>query len=103
MNGLEATLDNTEFARLHRSLIVRLDRIASLVHQDHGWAARLVDGTEQRIAKSRLARVMRIIRESSATEKVHSATNDSGHRNPEANERQVIDTNQVEEEKPFPG
>ena len=103
MNELEATLDDTEFARLHRSMIVRLDRIASLVHQDHGWAARLVDGTEQRIAKSRLAKVMKIIRESSATEKVHSATNGSGHRIPDDIERQVIDTNQVEEEKLLPG
>lgn len=103
MNGLEAALDETQFVRLHRCLIVRLDRIASLVHQGHGWAARLVDGTEQRIAKSRFARVMKVIRDSSATPKVHSATNDSGHRKPNANERPVIDMDQYKEEKPLPG
>jgi hypothetical protein len=93
MNSLEAALDNSEFARLHRSLIVRLDRIATLVHQEHGWAARLVDGSEQRIARSRLARVMRTIRESSAMQKADSSTNGANDRNLDDNKREVVDVN----------
>jgi hypothetical protein len=99
MNALEASLDSSEFARLHRSMIVRLDRIASLVHQDHGWAVRLVDGTEQRIAKSRLTRVMKIIRESSAMDEVGSTTNGGDHRSHEYDEREVVEPRRSEEEK----
>ncbi|QIK95851.1 LytTR family transcriptional regulator [Sphingomonas sp. HDW15A] len=99
MNALEATLNSSEFARLHRSMIVRLDRIACLIHQDHGWAVRLVDGTEQRIAKSRLARVMKVIRESSAMEEVGSSTNETDRRLHEYAEREVVERKQSEEEK----
>ena len=66
MAALEEILDAERFVRLHRSMIVRLDRISSLIHKDHSWAVRLLDGTEQRIAKSRLAFVMRRIRSDSA-------------------------------------
>lgn len=66
MAALESVLDPSIFIRLHRSMIVRLDRISSLIHKDHKWAVRLMDGTEQRIAKSRLASVMRRIRNDSA-------------------------------------
>ena len=67
MAALEEILDPEKFVRLHRSMIVRLDRISSLLHKDHSWAVRLLDGTEQRIAKTRLASVMRRIRSDSAT------------------------------------
>ena len=66
MAALEQLLDPREFVRLHRSMIVRFDRISSLMHKDHNWSVRLLDGTEQRIAKSRLATVMRRIRNDSA-------------------------------------
>lgn len=66
MAALEQLLDPSEFIRLHRSMIVRFDRISSLMHKDHNWSVRLLDGTEQRIAKSRLASVMRRVRADSA-------------------------------------
>jgi hypothetical protein len=77
MNALEETLDPEAFVRLHRSMIVRLDRIASLIHQDQGWLVRLIDGTEQRIAKSRLSSVMRRVREDSSTAQDRSPISDT--------------------------
>lgn len=56
--GLEARLDPECFIRLHRSTIVRKDRIAGLKHDGLGvWSAELVDGTVQRIGRTYLARV----------------------------------------------
>ncbi|MES2303404.1 MAG: LytTR family DNA-binding domain-containing protein [Pseudomonadota bacterium] len=56
--GLEARLDPECFIRLHRSTIVRRDRIAGLKHDGLGvWSAELVDGTVQRIGRTYLARV----------------------------------------------
>ncbi|CAH0498387.1 LytTR family DNA-binding domain-containing protein [Novosphingobium sp. CECT 9465] len=56
--GLEARLDPECFIRLHRSTIVRKDRIAGLKHDGLGvWSAELVDGSVQRIGRTYLARV----------------------------------------------
>ena len=56
--GLEARLDPECFIRLHRSTIVRRDRIAGLKHDGLGvWSAELVDGSMQRIGRTYLARV----------------------------------------------
>ena len=56
--GLEARLDPERFIRLHRSTIVRKDRIAGLKHDGLGvWSAELVDGSVQRIGRTYLARV----------------------------------------------
>lgn len=56
--GLEARLDPECFIRLHRSTIVRRDRIAGLKHDGLGvWSAELVDGSVQRIGRTYLARV----------------------------------------------
>lgn len=56
--GLEARLDPDRFIRLHRSTIVRRDRIAGLKHDGLGvWSAELVDGSVQRIGRTYLARV----------------------------------------------
>lgn len=56
--GLEARLDPGCFIRLHRSTIVRKDRIAGLRHDGLGvWSAELVDGSAQRIGRTYLARV----------------------------------------------
>ncbi|ABD24639.1 transcriptional regulator, LytR/AlgR family [Novosphingobium aromaticivorans DSM 12444] len=56
--GLEARLDPDRFIRLHRSTIVRRDRIAGLKHDGLGvWSAELADGTMQRIGRTYLARV----------------------------------------------
>ncbi len=56
--GLEARLDPEKFIRLHRSTIVRRDRIAGLKHDGLGvWSAELADGTLQRIGRTYLARV----------------------------------------------
>lgn len=56
--GLEARLDPERFIRVHRSTIVRRDRIAGLRHDGLGvWSAELADGTMQRIGRTYLARV----------------------------------------------
>ena len=56
--GLEARFDPERFIRLHRSTIVRRDRIAGLKHDGLGvWSAELADGSMQRIGRTYLARV----------------------------------------------
>jgi two-component system response regulator AlgR len=56
--GLEAKLDPARFIRIHRSTIVRRDRIRGLRHDGLGtWMAELSDGTSLRIGRTFLARV----------------------------------------------
>ena len=56
--GLESRLDPERFIRLHRSVIVRRDRIAGLRHDGLGvWSAELVDGDAVRIGRTYLTRV----------------------------------------------
>jgi len=52
MASLEARLPGSEFARIHRSAIVRLDRVAEVRPGSHGDATvRLVCGTELRLSR----------------------------------------------------
>lgn len=54
---LEDRLDPERFIRLHRSTIVRRDRIAGLKHDGLGvWSAQLVDGDLLRIGRTYLAK-----------------------------------------------
>lgn len=58
IGALEARLDPAHFIRLHRSVIVRKDRIARLGHDKAGaWHAELVDGDQVRIGRTYLAHV----------------------------------------------
>lgn len=53
---LERKLDPAQFIRLHRSAIVRRDRIARLSHDGDGnWEAELTCGTRVRVGRSYLA------------------------------------------------
>jgi two-component system, LytTR family, response regulator AlgR len=55
IGDLEARLDPEKFIRLHRSTIVRRDRISGLHHDGLGvWSAELVDGTTVRIGRTYL-------------------------------------------------
>ena len=57
VTGLEARLDPTRFIRLHRSTILRRDRITGLRHDGLGvWSAELADGTAVRIGRTYLAK-----------------------------------------------
>lgn len=57
VTGLEARLDPKQFIRLHRSTILRRDRIKGLRHDGLGvWSAELDDGTMVRIGRTYLAR-----------------------------------------------
>lgn len=57
VSGLEARLDPQHFIRLHRSTILRRDRISGLRHDGLGvWSAELEDGTSVRIGRTYLAR-----------------------------------------------
>lgn len=54
MQTLEEKLDPAVFFRIHRSAIVRLDRIDTLLHAAGGdYAVRLKDGTELSVSRSR--------------------------------------------------
>ena len=54
MQTLEEQLDPSVFFRIHRSAIVRLDRIDSLLHRPGGdYAVRLKDGTELDLSRAR--------------------------------------------------
>jgi len=54
MQTLEDKLDPALFFRIHRSAIVRLDRIDTLLHAAGGdYAVRLKDGTELSVSRSR--------------------------------------------------
>ncbi len=56
IGALEARLDPMMFIRLHRSVIVRRDRIKALGHDRGGaWYAELVDGEQVRIGRTYLA------------------------------------------------
>ncbi len=57
VSGLEARLDPERFIRLHRSVILRRDRITGLRHDGLGvWSAELADGSTVRIGRTYLAR-----------------------------------------------
>ena len=69
-------LDSEQFIQLHRSFVVRCDFIERLVHQDRRWIAKLRDGTQQRVAKSHVADVLRLMGTDSATIGDHLTTID---------------------------
>jgi two-component system, LytTR family, response regulator AlgR len=57
VTGLEARLDPERFIRLHRSMILRRDRITGLRHDGLGvWSAELADGSAVRIGRTYLTR-----------------------------------------------
>lgn len=57
VSGLEARLDPQRFIRLHRSTILRRDRITGLRHDGLGvWSAELDDGSTVRIGRTYLSR-----------------------------------------------
>ena len=61
ITALEARLDPAMFVRLHRSTIVRRNRIQRLRHDGLGvWYAVLVDGEEVRIGRTYLANAKKI-------------------------------------------
>jgi two-component system LytT family response regulator len=54
MSTLEERLDPAMFFRVHRSVIVRLDRIDTLLHAAGGdYAVRLKDGTELSVSRNK--------------------------------------------------
>jgi two-component system response regulator AlgR len=56
--GLEARLDPERFIRIHRSCILRRDRIRGLRHEGLGvWSAELEDGEALRIGRTYLTKV----------------------------------------------
>ena len=57
VSGLESRLDPDSFIRLHRSTILRRDRIVGLRHDGLGvWSAELDDGTSVRIGRTYLTK-----------------------------------------------
>ena len=63
MAGLDARLDPAMFIRLHRSVIVRRERIKSLGHDRAGaWHAELVNGDMVRIGRTYLPAAKAMLR-----------------------------------------
>jgi len=62
MQALEERLDPQHFARVHRSVIVRLDRIAALLREAGGdYAVRLRNGRQHPVSRSRVEPLQRWI------------------------------------------
>ena len=62
ISGLERKLDPAEFVRLHRSTIVRRDRITGFRHNGSGaWEAQLRDGRWQRVGRTYLANARNMV------------------------------------------
>lgn len=62
MRDLEAGLDPERFVRIHRSTIVRLDRVRELEPSSHGdWLVRLEGGVELRMSRTRRPGVERAL------------------------------------------
>lgn len=62
ISGLERKLDPAEFVRLHRSTLVRRDRIAGFRHNGAGaWEAQLRDGRWLRVGRTYLANARSIV------------------------------------------
>jgi len=65
ISGLERKLDPAEFVRLHRSTLVRRDRIAGFRHNEAGvWEAQLSDGRWLRVGRTYLANARAIVERS---------------------------------------
>ena len=78
---LALQLDPDQFVQLHRSAIVRIDFVERIIHRQRRWIARLSDGTEQMIAKSHVAEVMRIMSRDLANHRPDPANNGAPQRN----------------------
>lgn len=62
VSGLEARLDPQRFIRLHRSTILRRDRITGLRHDGLGvWSAELEGGSNVRIGRTYLSRAKAMV------------------------------------------
>jgi DNA-binding LytR/AlgR family response regulator len=74
MEHMAARLEGCGFVRLHWSWLVRTDFIDRLFHSEHRWVARLLDGTQVRIAKAHVKEVLHILSGESSTTKGGLAT-----------------------------
>jgi two-component system LytT family response regulator len=60
---LERKLDPDEFVRIHRGVIVRVDRVRELIPESHGdYSARLIDGTTLTISRNHRTRLADLFR-----------------------------------------
>ena len=74
LGKLADQLDPSEFIRLHRSTVVRIDAIIRLIHRGRVWLALLEGGRIQRIAKSHVTEVLHTLRDDSSMTHAVSAT-----------------------------
>lgn len=78
---LSSKLDPGHFIKLHRSVIVRVDFIDRLLHQGSRWIARLKDGTHQRVAKSHVSDILKLMTIDSPKPELISAKDDPSSEN----------------------
>jgi DNA-binding LytR/AlgR family response regulator len=67
-------LDGSNFIKLHRSCLVRIDFIDRLIHEGRRWTARLKDGTKVSIAQNSVQRVLAAARGESSKPQPGSST-----------------------------
>lgn len=68
IRSLLAQLDASLFIQLHRSIVVRIGFIDRMLHQGQRWVARLRDGSEQRVARGRVAEIIDMMSHSAISE-----------------------------------
>jgi len=62
ISNLEMRLDPARFVRIHRSVIVRRDRVARLFHErSHGWQVELEDGLQLPVGRTHAASVKALL------------------------------------------
>jgi len=69
---LLSQLEEEQFIQVHRSAVLRVAFIDRLVHRGRRWIARLKDGSEQPVAKSHVAEVLRRISDDSSPAEARS-------------------------------
>jgi two-component system LytT family response regulator len=63
MNSIEGRLDSAKFVRVHRSVIVQVDAIASMEPHLHGeWEIKMRDGTKFTSSRTHSDRVRELMR-----------------------------------------
>jgi LytTr DNA-binding domain len=89
IRALSEQLD-LRFIQLHRSSIVRIDFIDRLIHHERRWIARLLDGSEQAVAKSHVVAVLDLMaHDSSKGQGTSAKSHDVAEPSLQANEMQM--------------
>lgn len=68
IHHLVEQLDPKQFIQLHRSIVVRIEFIERMLHQNRRWTTRLRDQTLHRVARSHVPDILRVFASDSPTD-----------------------------------